>query len=112
MGDHNHHDQAYTIQLTTNDRQITCNRQHIKPTSVAVETYLQYHEAKQAHTQMDPLDDILRYINNNPMAYANADTNINNIHSAQYCQQTDDSQTGRAMDNREQSSKITDNDHR
>ena len=61
---------------------------------------------------MDSLDEILKYINNNPMAYANADTNINNIHSAQYSQQTDDSQKGRAMDNREKISKITDNDHR
>ena len=24
--DHNHHNQAYTIQLTTNGRRITCNR--------------------------------------------------------------------------------------
>ena len=60
---------------------------------------------------MDPLDDILKHINNNPTAYANADTN-NNIHSAQYSQQTNNSQKGRVMDNGEQSSEVTDNNHR
>ena len=36
----------------------------------------------------------------------------NNIHSAQYSQQTNNSQKGRAMDNRVHSSKVTDNNHR
>ena len=76
------------------------------------ETCLQYHETKQSQTQADPLDDILKHINNNPTAYAIAETNKNNIHSAQYSQQTDNSQKGRGMDNREQSSKITDNSNR
>ena len=61
---------------------------------------------------MDPLDDILKLINKNPMAYLKADTNNNNMHSAQYSQQTNNSQKVRAMDNRKQSSKFTDNDHR
>ena len=61
---------------------------------------------------MDTLDDILKHINNNPMAYANAYTNNNNIHSAQYSKQADNTQKGRAMDNREQSNKVTDNNHR
>ena len=61
---------------------------------------------------MDPLDNILKHISNNLTAYANTDTNNNNIHSAQYSQQTNNSQKGRAMDNREQSSEVTDNDHR
>ena len=30
-GHHNHHDHAYTIQLTTNGRQITQNRLHSNP---------------------------------------------------------------------------------
>ena len=113
MGDHNHHDWAYIIQLTTNGRWITCNRQHIKPTSVTwLETYLQYHGTKQSQTWVDPLNDILKHINNNPTANAITDTNKNNIHSAQYSQQTDNSQKGRGMDNREQSSEITDNNYR
>ena len=51
---------------------------------------------------VDPLDDILKHINNNPTAYAITNTNKNNIHSAQYSQQTDNTQKGRAMDNRGQ----------
>ena len=58
------------------------------------------------------MDDILKHINNNPTAYAIADTNKNNIHSAQYSQQTDNSQKGGGMDNREQSSEVTDNNYR
>ena len=61
---------------------------------------------------MDPLDDILKHISNNPTAYANTGTSNNNIHSAQYSQQINNSQKGRAMENREQSSKVTDNEHR
>ena len=49
-GDHNHHDRAYTIQLTTNGRQIACNRQHIKPTSVTADIYLKYHTTKHLNT--------------------------------------------------------------
>ena len=58
------------------------------------------------------MNDILKHINNNPTAYANADTNNNNIHSAQYSEQTNNGQKGRVMDNREQSSEVTDHDHR
>ena len=46
------------------------------------------------------------------MAYANAYTNNNNIHSAQYSQLGDNSQKGRSMDNRQQSRVVTDNNHR
>ena len=45
------------------------------------------------------------------MAYVNAYTNNNNIHSAQYSQQADNSWKRRAMDNRKQRSKVTDNNH-
>ena len=47
-GDHNHHNQSYNIQVTTMGRIITCNRQHIKPTSITAEEYIHY-EAKE-HT--------------------------------------------------------------
>ena len=40
-GNHNHHDRSYTIQLTTNGRCITCNRCHIKPTTITADKYLQ-----------------------------------------------------------------------
>ena len=33
-GDHNHHNQSYNVQVTTTGRIITCNRQHIKLTSI------------------------------------------------------------------------------
>ena len=49
-GDHNHHDHTYIIQLTTNGRRITCNRQHITPTSVTADAYLQYHATKHPNT--------------------------------------------------------------
>ena len=49
-GDHNHHDHAYIIQLTTNGRRIICNRQHIKPTSVTADAYLQYQTTKKSNT--------------------------------------------------------------
>ena len=38
-GNHNHHDKSYTIQLTINGRCITCNRHHIKPTSVTADIH-------------------------------------------------------------------------
>ena len=49
--DHNHHDRAYTIQLKTKSRWITCNRQHIKPTSITADTYLQYHTTKESYAR-------------------------------------------------------------
>ena len=39
-GDHSHNDHSYTIQLTTNGRRITCNKQDIKPASVMVDAYI------------------------------------------------------------------------
>ena len=105
-GDHNHHDHAYIIPLTTNGRRITCNRQHIKPTSVTVDACLQYHTTKHSNTQTDPLEDILRCISSNPIAYANAHTNNSNIHNTQCHQQTKNTQQGRA------GSEVINNDHR
>ena len=105
-GDHNHHNQAYTIQLTTSGKQIICNRQHIKPTSVRADAYLQYHAAKQSCTRTDPLADILNNINNNPAAYTKAYIDNNDSHSAQCNQQTNNTQKGKAIDKKEQSSVI------
>ena len=48
-GDHNHNNCSYTIQLTTNGRRITHNRQHVKPTSVTADTYIQYQATKHIH---------------------------------------------------------------
>ena len=61
-GDHNCQDKSYTIQLTTNGRCITCNRCHIKSTTVMVDAYIQYHSTKQQNARADPLADILNNI--------------------------------------------------
>ena len=111
-GDHNHHDWAYTIQLTTNGRWITCNRWHIKPTSVTVETYLQHHTTKHLNTQMDPLEDILKSITNNPRAYDTVHTNRNNIHNTQCHQQTKYTQQAREEEYSQQSRKVVSEDKR
>ena len=77
-----------------------CNRQHIKPTSVTADAYLQYHAIKQSCTRTDPLVDILSNINNNPAAYTNAYIDNNNSHSAQCSQQTNNTEKGRGIDNK------------
>ena len=111
-GDHNHHGHAYIIQLTTNDRRITCNRWHIKPTSVTANAYLWYQITKHSNTWTDPLEDILKCISNNPMAYGNMHTCSNNIHKTQYHQQTKNTQPGRGQDHSQQSSEVVNKDHR
>ena len=90
-GDHNHHDRAYTVQLTMNGRWIRHNRQHIKPTSVSADTYLHYHATKQSHTRTDSLQDILKHINNNPMVYSSVYTNNINNQQTQCNKQTESS---------------------
>ena len=70
-GDNNHHDQSYTIQLTTSGRRITCNRQHIRQTSITADSYICYQAMKKANRQIDPLDAILEHIKNNPQSYSN-----------------------------------------
>ena len=55
IGNHNHHEKSYTIQLTSNDRCITHNRHHIKPTAVTADTYIQYQSTKQQGRRADPL---------------------------------------------------------
>ena len=87
-GDHNHHYCAYTVQLTTNGRRVTCNIQHIKLTLVTAETYIQYQATKHTKKQTDLLVDILECLRNNPMAYANGSKQNNNIN----IQKTNDEQ--------------------
>ena len=110
--DHNHHDCTYVIQLTTNGRRITQNMQHIKPTSVTAERYLNYQTTKHSNTWNDPLEDILKCISNNPTVYANMHTNNNNIHNIQWHQLTKHTQQGWGEDKSQQSSKIINKDHR
>ena len=69
IGNHNHHEKSYTIQLTTNGRCITCNRHHIKPTAVTADTYIQYQSTKQHGTRADPLAEMLNNITKHPAAY-------------------------------------------
>ena len=79
-GDHNHNNQSYIIQLTTNGRRIRCNRQHIKPISVKTDAYIQCQATKHIHKQNNLLEDILEHIRNNPMTYAtNKQNSSNNI---------------------------------
>ena len=61
-GNHNHHNQSYKIQVTTASKIITCNRQHIKATTIAAEDYMHYQARKHTITQTDPLDAILDHI--------------------------------------------------
>ena len=91
-GDHNHHDRSYMIQLTTNGRGITCNRCHIKPTSITADTYLQYQSTKQSHTRTDPLADALNNINKNSTAYVTTKAHSNNNYSGQCHEQINSSQ--------------------
>ena len=97
-GDHNHHDRSYTIQLTTNGRCITHNRQHIKPTTITADSYLQYQSTKQSHTRTDLLVDIHNNIHKNSTAYVTTNAPSNNSHSGQYHDQTNTSQQEEAKD--------------
>ena len=100
-GDHNHNNYSYTIQLTTNGRRITCNRQHIKTTSVTADAYIQYQTTKHIHKQNDPLEDILEHIRNNPMAYAMPkQNNSSNIQKTNDEQQANNGQQGMRQDPR------------
>ena len=82
-GDHNHHNQSYTIQITTTGRRITCNTQHIRPTSITADNYICYQATKHANRQTDLLDAILEHIKNNPQLYSNwtVQSNSNNNQS-------------------------------
>ena len=99
-------------QLTTNGRRIVCNRQHIKPTSVTTDAYLQYQTTKHSNTLTDPLEDILKCISHNPTAYANMHTHCSNSQKAQYQQQTNNTKQGRVQHHSQQNSEIVQKDHR
>ena len=83
-----------------------------KPTSVTADTYLQYHTTKQSHTRTDLLDDILRHINNNQVAYSNAHMSTINNQWTQYNQQAIDGQQGRTVDSKQQNSIMINADHK
>ena len=110
--DHNHHDWAYTIQLSTNGRRITCKRWHIKPTSVIVYTCLQYPTTKHLNTWTDPLEDILKAISNNPNGYGKVHTSRSNINTTQYCQQYKCMQQGGKEEHDQQSREVVNEDNR
>ena len=76
-GNHNHHNWSYKIQVTTSERIITQNRQHIKPTSITAEEYIHYQAKKHTNRQTDQLDAILDHIKNNPQSYSNKTTHNN-----------------------------------
>ena len=97
-GNHNHHNTSYMIQLTTNGRGITHNRCHIKPTTVTVKVYIQYHSTKQQNTRADPLADILNNTTKNPVAYAT-------IQTTNILGQSDKRQKEEAKDKEQHSSK-------
>ena len=61
-GDHRHHDWSYIIQVTTTGRRITCNRQHIRLTSITADEYICYQTTKHTNRQIDPLHAILEHI--------------------------------------------------
>ena len=65
-GNHNHHNWSYNIQVTKMGRIITCNRQHIKLTSITADEYIHHQAKKHTNRQTDPLDAILDHIKNNP----------------------------------------------
>ena len=89
------------IQLTTNGRCITQNRCHIKPTTVTVDTYMQYHSTNQQNTRADPLADILNNITKNPAACTTIQIpNLDNILG-----QSDKQQKEEAKDKEQHSSK-------
>ena len=99
-GNHNHHDKSYMIQLTTNDRCITCSRYHIKPTTVTADAYIQYHSTKQQNARLDPLADILNTITKNPVAYAT-------IQTTNIPEQFEEKQKEEAKDKEQHSSKAS-----
>ena len=89
MGDQNHHNQSYTIQITTTGRRITHKRQYVRLTPITIENYICYQATKHANRQTDPLDATLEYIKNSAMSYSNrtVQSNINNTQSSHDKQQ-------------------------
>ena len=65
--DHNHHNRSYKIQVTNTGRIIMCKRQHIKPTPITTEDYIDYQANK--HAKTDPLDAICDSIQKSTCIY-------------------------------------------
>ena len=61
-GDHNHIDRSYTICITKTGWLITRNSKHVKPTQITTKQYLS--DQLDKHMVMDPLEDILKQIEN------------------------------------------------
>ena len=92
-GSHNHHDRSYVIQITNNGRHISRNRQHIKPTTVTADTYLQHQSNKISNKTTDPLAEILNNINRNPAIYTMEwETTIDNT-----CEQYNEQNTNKSV---------------
>ena len=86
-GYHNHHNRSYKIHITTTGKTVTWNRQHIKPTTISAEHYLQDQLCK--HTKSDPLGNILAQQEKQQYAY-----NItNNTYNGQNVSNTNHSHT-------------------
>ena len=88
MGNQNHHDRSYVIQLTINGRHISRNRWHIRPTTVTADKFLQYQYNKQSSIKTDPLAEILNNINRNPAIYSTGHTRNTNNTCEQYNEQS------------------------
>ena len=64
--DCNHQNRSCKIWITTRGKVVTCNRQHIKPTTISTEHYLQDQLCKQ--TKSDLPDNILAHLEKQPYA--------------------------------------------
>ena len=112
-GNHNHHNRLYTIQLTTNGRCITWNRQNIKPTAVTADTYWQHQSNKHSNIKTDLLVEILSTINKNPTAYTIRQTTNINIKDGQYNEQMNNNKNQQQeAKEKEQCNKRTDISHK
>ena len=69
-GDHSHHGRSYVIQFTNNDRCISRNRCHIKPTTITADTYLQHQSKTLSNKTTDLLAEIINNINHVEVWYS------------------------------------------
>ena len=100
-GDNNHHGRSYVIQCTNNGRCISRNRQHIKPTTVTADTYLQHQSKKPSNKTTDPLAEILNNINNNPALYT-TEWVTTTSNTCDQCEEQNDTKSGQKEGNIEQ----------
>ena len=107
ISNHNHHGRSYTIQLTTNGKCITRNRQHINPRTVTADAYLQHQSNTQSNITTDPLADLLNNINRNPAAYNNKQSLNSVTEDEQSNGQINNKSLQQEAENTEQSTKKT-----